>query len=186
MNKIFKRTFGVVLAAVMTVSSMLCMNAFAADETEEVLTFVKMDENGNEIGEYPLVKTEPGYRQAEIARNSISTFATLPIWDLSSNDYTLTKSGYALYKLPYRFTGTSGKSVYVIANMTVPDASWAEIAINNVTSGTSYIGSIPMDQSGDLFSISGKLHGILSNNYYTYTMQAESNCTYSDIELYQK
>ena len=70
--------------------------------------------------------------------------------------------------------------------MTVPDASWAEIAINNVTSGTSYIGSIPMDQSGDLFSISGKLHGILSNNYYTYTMQAESNCTYSDIELYQK
>lgn len=31
MNKIFKRTFGVVLAAVMTVSSMLCINAFAAN-----------------------------------------------------------------------------------------------------------------------------------------------------------
>lgn len=35
MNKIFKRTFGVVLAAVMTISSMLCINAFAANTVRD-------------------------------------------------------------------------------------------------------------------------------------------------------
>lgn len=106
--------------------------------------------------------------------------------DLSSKDYTLTKSNYALYTLPYRFTGTRGYKVYVSANMTVPGGTWAEIAINNVTSGTSYMGSVSMEQSGNMFSISGRLHGITSGNYYTYTMQASTDCTYSDIELYQQ
>ena len=47
------------------------------------------------------------------------------------------------------------------------------------------MGSVEMVQNGSLFSITGQLHGIVSNNYYTYTMQASSNCTYADIELFQ-
>lgn len=183
--KKFKKIIAMGCAAVMAVSIM-SVSVFAAEnqsESNSEIYFVQMDENGNDIRTIPLVKTEPGRKQAELLQKAR---AAKPIWDLSSKDYTLTKSNYALYTLPYRFTGTRGYKVYVSANMTVPGGTWAEIAINNVTSGTSYMGSVSMEQSGNMFSISGRLHGITSGNYYTYTMQASTDCTYSDIELYQQ
>lgn len=188
MKKVFKRIFGMSLATLMAISSLCFISAYAESDinlnaSDEQITFVKLDENGNELEVIPLVKTEPGYFQANFYSKER---AALAVWNLSNQSYYLTKSGYAIYRLPYQFTGTSGKSVYVNANMTVPNGRWAEIAINNVTNGTSYIGSVEMDANGNMFSISGKLNGILSNNYYAYTLQASSNCSYSEIELYQR
>ena len=183
--KKFKKIIAMGCAAIMAMSVM-SMSAFATEnskESEEKIYFIQMDEHGNDIKTIPLVKTIPGEKQAKLVQNER---ASKPIWDLSSQNYSTTKSGYALFNLPYRFTGTRGYRVYVTANMTVPGGTWAEIAINNVTNGTSYMGSVEMEKSGNLFSISGRLHGISLNNYYTYTMQASSNCTYSDIELYQQ
>ena len=181
--KKFKKIMAIGLSAIMALS-ILSTFAFASENAEEdTIYFVQTDKDGNYIKTVPLVKTEPGMRQAEML---MKERATKPIWDLSQNNYSLTKKGFAGYTLPYRFTGNSGYRVGVTANMTVPDGEWAEIAINNVTSGTVYMGSIEMDQNGSFFSISGILHGIISNNYYTYTMQASSGCSYSDIELYQR
>lgn len=193
--KRFKKIIAMSLATMM-VLSVMSMSVFASSneyirelvETDEVLTFTKMDENGNVIGEYPLLKTEVGYNQAYVdATSTLAMRSTLPVWNLS-NTYTLTRSfNAALYKLPYRFTGTAGKGVYVNANINAPNSTWVEIAINNVTNGTVYVGSVPLDYtSGNLFSINGRLNGISSSNYYTYTLQAQSNFTYAEIELYQK
>ena len=181
-RKKFKKIMAIGLSAIMALS-ILSTFAFASENAEEdTIYFVQTDKDGNYIKTVPLVKTEPGMRQAEML---MKARATKPIWDLSAKDYSMSKKGFALYTLPYRFTGNRGYKVGVSANMTVPDGEWAEIAINNVTSGTAYMGSVEMVQNGSLFSITGQLHGIVSNNYYTYTMQASSNCTYADIELFQ-
>lgn len=181
--KKFKKIMAIGCAAVMAFSA-IGATAFATEiNSEETVYFVQTDKDGNEIRTIPLVKTEAGYRQAELQQRER---ATKPIWDLSSKTYTNNKNGYALYTFPYRFTGTASKYVCITANMTLPGGDWAELAMNNVTNGTTYMGSVELDKVGNLFNISGKLHGISSNNYYTYTLSGSTNCTYAEVEISQK
>ncbi len=186
--KKFKKILAVSLAVVIAIS-MISFNTFAASSSEqddETIYFTQTDAEGNVIQTIPLKKTEAGWNAYRKSISELSLLSTArATWNLSSRTYTLTKTGsFALYRLPYQFTGSGGDRVYVNANMTIPNGTWAEIAINNVTNGTSYLGSIELDKSGNIFSISGYLNNILSNNYYTYTLQASTNCSYAEVELY--
>lgn len=186
-----KNLVAMCLAAVMVLcASSICVFALdledlsktAMSNSEEYLTFTVVDENGNEVETIPLTKTEMGWEAfAQITRAR----ASYPIWNLSSSSFSdVYNDTLALQVIPYRFTASSNKTPYMVVNLTGVNCQYAQVSINNVTNGKTYVGSVSLSKSGNFFSTSGYVNGMTANNYYQYAVSVSpGNFTYLEFNL---